>query len=186
MKTWRQKRSVMRRYNLTAEMYDARYCEEQEPKYNAALDGLSLDGGAVLDVGCGSGLFFRHVANEAKSVVGADVSRGLLNLAKERAKTYSNVYLIQADADNLPFKKDTFSHVFAFTVLQNMPNPPKTLEAFKLVSKRDACIVVTGLKAAVSLEDFGGFLEKAGLQVVSLRDDDALRCYVVRAVKRQA
>ena len=184
MNTWRQKRSVMRRYNLTAEMYDARYCEEQEAKYKAALDGLSLEAGVVLDVGCGSGLFFRHVANEAKLVVGVDVSRRLLQLAKERAKTYPDVYLIQADADKLPFKQDIFTHVFAFTVLQNMPNPPKTLEEFKLVAQNDARIVVTGLKAAVSLEVFGGFLEKAGLRVVSLRDDEVLRCYVVVSVRR--
>lgn len=174
----------MRRYNLTAEMYDARYCEEQEAKYKAALDGLSLEAGVVLDVGCGSGLFFRHVANEAKLVVGVDVSRRLLQLAKERAKTYPDVYLIQADADKLPFKQDIFTHVFAFTVLQNMPNPPKTLEEFKLVAQNDARIVVTGLKAAVSLEVFGGFLEKAGLRVVSLRDDEVLRCYVVVSVRR--
>ena len=176
---------MMRRYNLTAEMYEARYCEEQEAKYKAALDGLRLEAGVVLDVGCGSGLFFRHVANEAKSVVGVDVSRGLLQLAKERAKKYPDVYLVQADADHLPFKQDVFSHVFAFTVLQNMPNPSKTLEEFKLVAKRDACIVVTGLKAAVSLEVFGELMERAGLQVVSLRADDDLRCYVVISVQRE-
>jgi ubiquinone/menaquinone biosynthesis C-methylase UbiE len=174
----------MRRYNLTAEMYDARYCEEQEAKYKAALESLRVDGGSVvLDVGCGTGLFFSQIASEAGMVVGADISRELLRLAKEHAKEYPAVYLVQADADYLPFKPGIFTHVFAFTVLQNMPNPPKTLEEFKLVAKHDAHIVVTGLKAAVSLEVFGGFLEKAGLQVVSLRDDEVLRCYVVTCLQ---
>jgi ubiquinone/menaquinone biosynthesis C-methylase UbiE len=184
LNAWRQKRSVMRRYNLTAEMYDARYCEEQEAKYKAALEGLRLEGSAVLDIGCGSGLFFNHVADTAKLVVGVDVSQGLLQLAKERAKNFPNVHMVQADADNLPFKPNVFSHVFAFTVLQNMPNPPRTLEQFKLVAKCDAVTVVTGLKAAISLEVFGGYLEAAGLRVVSLRDDDALRCYVVACLQR--
>jgi ubiquinone/menaquinone biosynthesis C-methylase UbiE len=182
--SWRQKRSVMRRYNLTAEMYDSRYCEEQEAKYKAALEGLPFEGSAVLDVGCGSGLFFGHVADVAKLVVGVDVSQGLLRLAKERAKNFPNVHIVQADADNLPFKPGVFSHVFAFTVLQNMPNPPRTLEEFKLVANRDAVIVVTGLKAAVSLEVFGGYLESAGLRVVSLKDDDPLRCYVIACLQR--
>jgi ubiquinone/menaquinone biosynthesis C-methylase UbiE len=176
----------MRRYNLTAQMYDARYCEEQESKYKAALESLSVSRGSlILDVGCGSGLFFGQVVDKANVVVGVDVSRGLLLLAKERSKIYPSVYLVLADADHLPFKQDVFSHVFAFTVLQNMPNPAKTLEEFKLVAKREAPIVVTGLKAAVSLEGFGAYLEKAGLQVVSLRDEDALRCYVVISVQRQ-
>ena len=182
--SWRQKRSVMRRYNLTAQIYDARYSEEQEAKYQAALKNLDVNRGVVLDVGCGSGLFFSHVADKAATVVGVDVSLGLLQLAKERAKNYSNVYLVQADADHLPFKLDLFSHVFAFTVLQNMPNPTQTLEGFKLVAKREGFIVVTGLKAAVPLEVFRGYLEAAGLRVVSLVDDDALRCYVVACVQR--
>jgi ubiquinone/menaquinone biosynthesis C-methylase UbiE len=183
LNAWRQKRSVMRRYNLTAEMYDARYCEEQEAKYKAALEGLHLEGSAVLDVGCGSGLFFSHMVDIARLLVGVDVSQGLLKLAKERAKNFPNVYMVQADADNLPFKPGVFSHVFAFTVLQNMPNPRRTLEEFKLVAKRDAVIVVTGLKAAVSLEVFGGYLEAAGLRVVSLRDDDALQCYIMACLQ---
>ena len=182
--SWRQKRSVMRRYNLTAQIYDARYSEEQEAKYQVALKNLDVNRGAVLDVGCGSGLFFSHVADKAATVVGVDVSLNLLQLAKERAKNYSNVHLVQADADHLPFKQDIFSHVFAFTVLQNMPNPTQTLEGFKLVAKREGVIVVTGLKAAVPLEVFGGYLEAAGLRVVSLMDDDALRCYVVTCLQR--
>jgi hypothetical protein len=44
--------------------------------------------------------------------------------------------------------------------------------------------VVTGLKAAVSLEAFGEILEAAGLKAFSLRNEEALRCYVVRAVNR--
>jgi hypothetical protein len=37
MNLWSKKRSVMRRYDLTAQMYDQRYGEEQEAKYKAAL-----------------------------------------------------------------------------------------------------------------------------------------------------
>ena len=184
---WRKKRSVMRRYNLTAQMYDERYCEEQEAKYKAALDGVNLVcNSVVLDVGCGSGMFFSKVADKVASLVGVDVSRGLLLLAKERAKTYPSASIIQADADHLPFKRDLFSHVFAFTVLQNMPKPALTLQELKLVSKKDAFFVVTGLKAAVSLEAFGQVLETAGLRAVSLRDDEALRCYVVTAVQGES
>jgi ubiquinone/menaquinone biosynthesis C-methylase UbiE len=183
--SWRQKRSVMRRYNLTAQMYDARYCEEQEAKYHAALENFKLGDSVVLDVGCGSGLFFSHVADKAATVVGVDVSLGLLQLAKERAKKYPNVSIVQADADHLPFKQEVVSHVFAFTLLQNMPNPAETLKQFKVVAKREGVIVVTGLKAAIPMEAFGGFLEAADLQVASLSNNEELRCYVLTCVQRQ-
>jgi ubiquinone/menaquinone biosynthesis C-methylase UbiE len=181
---WGKKRSVMRRYNLTAQMYDQRYCEEQEAKYKVALENLNLTPeSAVLDVGCGSGMFFNKIAPKVETVVGIDVSRELLLLAKQRAKELGNVSLVFADADNLPFKQAIFGNFFVFTVLQNMPNPAKTLKELQFSALPDAKFVVTGLKAAVSLEQFGTVLDKAGLDVVSLRDDKALQCHVVTAVR---
>jgi len=181
---WGKKRSVMRRYNMTAQMYDERYREEQEAKYKAALEGLNLTSDStVLDVGCGSGMFFGEVAGKTKVVVGLDISQDLLLLARERAGKFGNVVLMQADADHLPFKNGVFGHVFAFTVLQNMPNPVETLRELQISASSDACFVITGLKAATSLEKFGMVLKKAGLRVISLHDDEALRCYVVVAVR---
>ena len=185
MNSWSKKRSVMRRYNLTAQMYDDRYRAEQEAKYKTALEGLNLNcNSVVLDVGCGTGLFFRHMANNGDLVVGVDVSRQLLLLAKDRIREHGNVFVVLADADHLPFKPQVFEFTFAFTVLQNMPKPVETLKQLVAVSTHDAFFVVTWLKAAVSLEVFGELLEDAGLQVVSFRNDDSLRCHVVRRVKR--
>jgi ubiquinone/menaquinone biosynthesis C-methylase UbiE len=181
--TWRKKRSVMRRYDLTAQMYDSRYSEEQTPKYKAALERLILEAGSsILDVGCGSGLFFSSVATTVDKVVGVDASLKLLLIAKKRAKEFENVHLVRADADYPPFRQAVFSHIFAFTVLQNMPNPVKTLQELKNIAKRDAAFVVSGLKAAVSIDAFRETIGKASLQIVSVRDDYALRCYVVNAV----
>jgi ubiquinone/menaquinone biosynthesis C-methylase UbiE len=181
---WSKKRSMMRRYDLTAQMYDQRYAGEQEAKYKAALESLSIaHSSKILDVGCGTGLFFNHVAEKAEIVVGVDISRQLLLQAKERAKEHGNIYVVQADVDHLPLKDDCFDAVFAFTVLQNMPKPVETLVEIRRAAKHDARIVVSGLKAAINLEVFGELLRSAGLQVVSLRNDDALRCYVVACVQ---
>ena len=167
----------MRRYDATAQMYDVRYSEEQEAKYKAALTGLNV-AGAVLDVGCGTGLLFSHVAAQAEAVVGVDVSGKLLLQAKERAKSFRNAYVVQADADHLPFRNDYFAVVFAFTVLQNMPKPAETLLELKRAAKRNGAIVVTGLKKAFPLGSFEALLQQAGLSVVSIKDDAALKCYV--------
>ncbi len=184
MNKWGKKRSVMRRYNLTAQMYDARYCEEQQAKYRAALESLNLKpNSSVLDVGCGTGMFFSQVAAKVEVVVGVDVSRALMLLAKQRAAKLDNVFLVLADADQLPFRNAVFGYVFVFTVLQNMPSPTATLKGLQFYALPDAQFVVTGLKAAVSLEAFGAILEKAGLDVVSLRDDESLHCHVVMAVR---
>ena len=183
MNKWNQKRTTMSRYNLTAEMYEMRYAEEQAAKYKAALKSLRVTGSRVLDVGCGTGLLFSRVAVEAQTVVGVDVSGKLLRKAKENARKFRNVHLIQADADHLPFIGKQFSVVFAFTVLQNMPKPLETLNEMKRNAKCDAPVVVTGLKKVFSLETFQKLLRDAGLKIVNVEDTDALKCYVAVTVQ---
>ena len=178
MTGWSDKRKVMKSYDVTAEMYNERYEDEQKGKYRKALENVNVDGAVVLDVGCGSGLFFSHIAAQAEAVVGVDVSRKLLLKAKGQAKDFPNVFVLQADADHLPFKSGFFDAVFAFTVLQNMPKPSATLAELKWVGKVDGCIVVTGLKKAFSLEGFMDVLEGSDLKVASFVDDEALKCYV--------
>jgi ubiquinone/menaquinone biosynthesis C-methylase UbiE len=171
----------MKRYDLTAPMYDKRYAEEQEAKYKASLEGLrsSINADdAVLDVGCGTGLFFSHVAAQANIVVGVDVSRKLLLKAKEQASNLQNVFVLQADADHLPFRDAFFDAVFAFTMLQNMPKPSETLNELKRVAKLGGRVVVTGLKKAFPLNLFMYFLESTGLSTVSFVDNEDLKCYV--------
>src|ERR1700690_808528 len=138
---WKDKRRVMQRYDLTAEMYEERYAEEQKAKYKAALENVEVAGGIVLDVGCGSGLFFREVTSPSVTVVGIDISRKLLLKAKDQADVSGNVLVLQADADHLPFKDAIFDVVFAFTVLQNMPKPVVTLKEFKRVAKLGSRVV---------------------------------------------
>lgn len=178
MNKWSQKRKTMKRYNLTARMYEMRYAEEQAAKYQAALKSLNINGSRILDVGCGTGLLFDSVAADAQTVVGVDISSKLLHQAKERARKFRNVHLVQADADHLPFTSCHFNVIFAFTVIQNMPKPIETLNEIKRNSTCDASIVVTGLKKVFSLEAFKVLLQDAGLQVVNFEDADELKCYV--------
>ncbi len=178
MSVWSKKRRVMRRYDSTAHMYDGRYAEEQEAKFEVALKALNLSCYAlVLDAGCGTGLFFGHVASHADTTIGLDFSRKILLQAKERAKNFSNVHVILADADRIPFKEASFDIVFAFTLLQNMPNPDETLKEIGRAAKHGALLVITGLKKAFPLETFEKLLRDSGLRIISLHDN-ALKCYV--------
>lgn len=175
---WKDKRKIMQRYDLTAEMYDERYADEQKEKYKKALENVNITGSAILDVGCGSGLFFNQVADQADLVVGVDVSSKLLAKSKEQISAFQNVFVLQADADHLPFREGFFDNVFAFTMLQNMPKPAETLSEIKRVAKLGSRVVVTGLKKAFPLNIFMDVLESSGLKVVSFVDDEAVNCYV--------
>ena len=168
----------MRSYDLTAEMYNERYAEEQEAKYAKALQNLDVADGVFLDVGCGSGLFFSHVAAKSKMLVGIDISHKLLLKAKEQANCLKNTFVLQADADHLPFRDAFFDAVFSFTMLQNMPKPSETLNEIKRITNHEGRVLVTGLKKAFPLEAFMDVLESSDLKIASFTDDQNLKCYV--------
>lgn len=173
---WRSKRKTMHAYDVTAEIYDERYSEEQHIKYRKVLGQIDLAGAAVLDVGCGSGLFFSTVADRANIVVGVDVSRKLLLKAKKCAA--KNVFVVQADADHLPFQECTFNATVSFTVLQNMPKPEKTMQEIKRVTARGGKVAVTGLKKAFPQTSFNDVIETCGMQIAAFIDDEEINCYI--------
>jgi ubiquinone/menaquinone biosynthesis C-methylase UbiE len=182
MAGWYKKREIMHRYDVTACMYDMRYAEEQKAKIEAALRNLTIGKrDFVLDAGCGTGLLFGYVDCRAV-VVGVDISRKTLFQAKENAKDFWNVHLVLADADNMPLKESVFSHVFAFTLIQNMPDPVRTLNEVNRIAKPEGAIVVTGLKSIFSREGFEELLRNAGLKIAALEDED-LKCYVAVCTK---
>jgi ubiquinone/menaquinone biosynthesis C-methylase UbiE len=183
MNEWDKKRDLMHRYDLTSHIYDMQYAEEQTAKIRAALEDVKIEKQSmVLDAGCGTGLLFGYVADKAEKTVGLDVSRKILLQAKKRAKNFQNIHLILADADNMPLNENIFSHVFSITLIQNMPNPAKTLNEIRRVAKENAIIVVTGMKKAFTLEEFEKLLLDAGLNIIALKDE-GLKCYVAVCTK---
>jgi len=179
MSGWLKKRRVLHRYDLTAEMYDMRYAEEQEDKIRAAMRNIKTKQlGLVLDAGCGTGILFSQVAGRAETLVGLDLSKKTLLQAKRRAeKREINVHLIQADVDNMPFRDNVYNHVFAITVLQNTPDRNKTLREIKRVGKRDSVFIVTGLKRIFTKPAFKGTLTRADMKVEAI-ENSHLKCYV--------
>lgn len=97
------------RYRLGAWAYDVVSMEPfvYRPGRRAAIEALELTPGArVLDVGCGTGLNFPHVAaaiGAAGELVGVDASGAMLRQARRRdaGHGWSNVTLIEGDAAQL-------------------------------------------------------------------------------------
>ncbi|TAK07662.1 MAG: class I SAM-dependent methyltransferase, partial [Candidatus Manganitrophaceae bacterium] len=67
----------------------------------------------ILDVGCGSGLQAVHLAPYADEVVGIDLSKELIEVAKERCKAYPNVKFQVANACQLPFPDQSFDFLIS-------------------------------------------------------------------------
>jgi len=179
MQEWNKKRKAMRHYDQLAPLYDAQYAEEQKAKIENVLNNTKPEENElVLDLGCGTGLLFQNVANSTKLLAGVDTSSKILREAKKRAKQLPNTAILRADADYTPFQNQIFDHVFAITLLQNMPNPLKTLREIKRVSKYQSVIIVTGLKKKFSKKRFMNLLNEAGLKVSTLKTNSQLKGHI--------
>lgn len=186
-RSWRIKRRVIQYYDRLAPFYNALYAHEQDQKVKKALHILSFRPlETALDVGCGTGLLFWHIANLTGMVVGVDIAREPLKIAKRLIKDYglNTVFLVRADADFLPLKSGIFDKIFAITLLQNMPNPILTLSEVARVAKDEATFVITGLKKAFSRESFLETLRKADLSFILLGDEEDVKCHVAICHKR--
>jgi ubiquinone/menaquinone biosynthesis C-methylase UbiE len=165
------KRKILRSYNaLGGRIYDIRYEAEQEAKYEVILDSLrprSED--VILDDGCGTGLLLRRL--NAYNV-GLDFSSALLSKAWVRLKEKACTYLVQADADRLPFRPSIFNMVLAITLIQNSSRPELTICEMKRVGRQNSQIGVTALKKAFSIDKFRKTLEKSGLARFYILKDD--------------
>jgi ubiquinone/menaquinone biosynthesis C-methylase UbiE len=179
MQEWKEKRGTMRHYDQQAIVYDVQYLGEQNAKIEDALSSIELKPNeVVIDLGCGTGFLFQHIAKTIRLLVGLDISSKALREAKKCTKNLSNTELIRADADNTPFPDQIFDRIFAITLLQNMPNPMKTITEMKRVGKPQSTFVITGLKKRFTQESFANLLKNAQLQVSALDTSQQLKGYV--------
>jgi SAM-dependent methyltransferase len=86
--------------------------DQQVPTYEEAIHRIGVaPGGRVLDVGCGSGVFLRLVADRGARAFGLDASEALLALARARVPEAD---LRLGDMQSLPYADDVFDLVTGF------------------------------------------------------------------------
>jgi len=92
--------------------------------YHAVFDAcktINIVPATVLDVGYGIGRLTAHYAKNAKFVVGLDISKEMIKLAKERTQLLEDkLEYVVASSSAMPFEEDIFDVVNCVAVLQHI------------------------------------------------------------------
>ena len=85
----------------------------------------------LLECGCGAGNDTEVLLDLGAKVFAFDISISVES-ALQNNEYHKNLFIIQADLDNLPLKEKNFDIVFCHRVIQHTPNPK---ESFRSISK---------------------------------------------------
>ena len=99
--------------------------------------------GKVLEIGVGTGKNLSHYNYNNVKLTAIDISPGMLNRAKEKAKKNNYpVVLNLSNVEKLPFQDNSFDHVVSTFVLCSVPEPVKAIKEMKRVVKKKGKIIL--------------------------------------------
>lgn len=120
--------------------------------------------GRVLDVGCATGAYVRHLGSRGLEAVGVDFAPGLI----ETARADGGLFEV-AQAEALPFEDDAFETVAALDLLEHVEDDEAVLREMVRVARRRVLLTVP----ARVPED----LRRTGLVFQAYEDPSHLRYY---------
>jgi SAM-dependent methyltransferase len=130
------------RYDGLADWYD----EEFQP---APLEGdawkvvaplIGEGRGAILDLGCGTGVYSAALAERGWNVTGVDLSEDMLRRARERG-----VSVVRANATELPFEEASFDAAVSIFTHSDFEDFPAALREVARVLRTGAPFVYIGV-----------------------------------------
>ena len=141
---------IAREYHRQRDRFDRR--DELEE-----FAGLLPDDARVLDAGCGGGVpVARFLAERGFRVVGVDLSRNMIRLAKENVP---QAEFIKKDMTQLDFDEDSFDGLTAFYSVIHVPREKHVglFETFRKILRPDGIMLVSlGHSQWEGTEDFHG------------------------------
>jgi SAM-dependent methyltransferase len=105
--------------------------------FDAFLGAAPCD--RLLDIGCGTGIYFDALAPHARAIDALDLSEDMIRVAADycRDAGLGHIRPRAASADRLPFADGAFDAAIAMDLLHHVPDPDRVLDEVRRVLKPD-------------------------------------------------
>ena len=101
---------------------------------------LNINSDSVfLDLGCGTGNYTAALQEAAKSVIGMDISKGMIEQSQAK---FPEIHFICGDVTNLPFDSETFDGSFAIQLLHHLKKKEIFLKEAHRVLQEGGCLAI--------------------------------------------
>ncbi|XHX80999.1 MAG: class I SAM-dependent methyltransferase [Stenomitos frigidus ULC029] len=137
--------TVRDQYNQMSERYDRRWSRYLSNTLSFLKEWAAIaPESTVLDIGCGTGEFERLVLLEQpeQTIVGVDLSEGMLELARQKCRNYPHVSFQKASVVALPFADRSFDVIVSASAFHYFDDPIAALIEMQRVLKPDGEIVI--------------------------------------------
>lgn len=115
----------------------------------------------ILEVGCGPGYFLRCMERwfPKAQIVGGDYDCSLASFAKHYAKS---AFILQIDAQKLPFKNSHYDAIASLHIIEHLKNPEDFLKEANRVLKRNGFLIIAtpnprGIPARILKDKWQGY-----------------------------
>ncbi|MDO8688963.1 MAG: methyltransferase domain-containing protein [Dehalococcoidia bacterium] len=162
----------------------------QERRLGLALSHVNVEGKRLLDVGCGIGAYLEQFQRFTPHVYGVEVDMERLTRAREKAQA-----VLQAVAEQLPFRTGSFDVVFLHEVLEHVQDDAQSLREACRVTRKGGRLVIYVPNRLYPMETHGFFLGKRYIfrlapfinylpNPIRRRLVPHARCYLARDLRR--
>jgi SAM-dependent methyltransferase len=130
-------------YDQIASGYDRRFTTDAPSGEGQALRNLArtLKPARILEVGCGTGHWLGELAPVAHTLVGLDLSKGMLRQAKTKQVPAD---FVQSTAKQLPFIDSVFDLVFCVHAIHHFTDSQAFVSETCRVIRSGGCLAVMG------------------------------------------
>lgn len=113
-----------------------------------ALGAISCRG-VALDIGCGTGDFFKIIENTFDRIIGMDISHQQLLQAREKISQHGQFSLVQSSATQVPFQDGSINSVYFRMALRFINDPGSALgEALRILTKRGKISIIDQVESS--------------------------------------
>lgn len=98
----------------------------------------------ILDAGCGPGLYTTYLALKGYNVIGIDIDRNKIDIARKINKnTNCDSKFLQGDLNKLPFKKEEFDLILCSDVIEHIKKDVQTIKELNRVLRNGGRLILS-------------------------------------------